>query len=359
MQHAPILLIEDDEIDRERIERFLGAGVADIRSAPTAAKAQQLLAAMLEAGEAPACILLDFHLPDRDGLELLPELVESGSPVVMLTGEGNEHVAVEAMKLGAEDYLPKADLTAAGLSRSIANAGEKARLRAELADRQAELEAFATVVSHDLRSPMATLMMWVETIGLAAEDGDQAALEHGVTETQKMIERMSKMIENLHEYTVIGRRQKAFETVDLNEIFEQIAKNGEGRLREAGGELKIQQLPAAIEGDPVALGQLFENLVSNAIKYRKPEVPPVIEVSSETAEDGMKQIVVRDNGLGISAEDAAEVFKPFFRVRTPGKRIQGSGLGLALCAKIVEQHGGRIRVESKLGEGSAFVVELP
>ena len=346
-----LLVIEDDEVDREKICRLLSK-MWVVTEAATVAEGLELLKSV-----APDCVLLDYRLPDRDGVDALPEIADQGFPVVMMTGQGSEHIAVEAMKGGAEDYLPKTEINAASLSRALGNAIEKLRLRRELEDRQEELEAFATVVSHDLRSPMGTAMMLVETIRMSHEFGDAKMHRESVDQMEKHIDSMAKLVRDLHEYTVHGREQTPLEPVELGRILQIVQQQLAGPIQEANAEIVVEDLPV-IQGDPVGMGQLFTNLISNAVKYSRDDAPPKIQIGAIKSSDDKVRLFVKDNGLGIPPEVANKIFNPFFRVREHKQGRTGSGIGLALCSKIAEQHGGRIWVESEVGVGSTFWISV-
>lgn len=167
--------------------------------------------------------------------------------------------------------------------------------------------------------------------------------------------RMQSMIAGLLEYSRISQLDEDFEVVDLDEVLATVRRDLSVTLDEADATLDVESLPA-VSGDPDRLAQVFRNLLSNAIKFRDEE-PPRIRVTCER-EDDRWRIGVHDNGIGIEPDYFEQVFVVFKRLNTR-RKYGGAGIGLALCQKIVEYHGGRMEVESEPGEGSSFYVILP
>jgi signal transduction histidine kinase len=131
----------------------------------------------------------------------------------------------------------------------------------------------------------------------------------------------------------------------------------EDQLERTGGRVEAGELPV-VEGDASQLGQLMQNLISNGLKFRRPDTPPVVRVSGAAGPEGWAVIRVADNGIGIEPQHRERIFRPFQRLHGRSE-YEGSGMGLAICAKVVHRHGGEIRVESGEEGGAVFVVELP
>ena len=167
--------------------------------------------------------------------------------------------------------------------------------------------------------------------------------------------RMQEMIDALLDYSRVDTQGDPFEPVDLNAVLADIQKDLEVRIERSDAEIEIEELPR-VEGDAAQLRQLFQNLLSNAIEYSGDE-PPRIEVTAEG--DGAEWIVsVSDEGIGIDPEDQERIFEVFQRLHSHEEHA-GTGIGLALCERIVERHGGEIWVDSEPGEGTTFSVTLP
>jgi signal transduction histidine kinase len=168
-------------------------------------------------------------------------------------------------------------------------------------------------------------------------------------------DRMRQMIDGLLEYSRVQTREQQFESVDLNAVLGDVREDLEVKIEESGAEIDGGDLPG-VEGDASQLRQVFQNLLDNAIKYSG-DVPPSVRVSAEP--DGDQWVIsVRDEGVGIDPDDTDRVFDLFQSFRN-GEGHAGSGIGLALCERIVERHGGDIWVESEPGSGTTFSFTLP
>ncbi len=168
---------------------------------------------------------------------------------------------------------------------------------------------------------------------------------------------MRQLIDELLEYSklVVGPGPRPFELVDLNEIVKEAKSNCQVSLEEHGATVVCEPL-AKVQGYPDQLLQVFQNLISNAARYRRAETPPVIRISAKFT--GAEYLIaVEDNGVGLKMESAEAIFRLF--VRLQGRDVPGTGIGLAICKRAVENHGGRIWVDSVVGKGSTFYFTLP
>lgn len=351
MQEQPrLLLIEDDELDRERIRRLLDDRYIVVE-ATTAREGLELLER-----EAFQCVLLDNRLPDSQGLDLLPQLKERHLPIVLLTGQGNESVAVQALKRGAMDYLSKEGLSSESLRSSIANVLERADLERKLRMKQDELEQFVAVASHDLQSPLRAMSMLsqhlLDSRGDSLDDETLGTIQAIVRDT----DRMHSLVSSLLEYSRLGRSDVPPTEVDLNDVMELVEESLKTAIEESGATIEYANLPT-VNSHRVSLLQLLQNLVGNAIKFQRADSRPTVTVTAEV-EDGQLHVSVADNGIGIAPEHHDEIFSPFRRLHGPSE-FEGSGIGLASCQRIIEAHGGRIQVESMPGEGARFQFSLP
>ena len=228
----------------------------------------------------------------------------------------------------------------------------------ELARSNAELALFTYVASHDLREPLRTVGSNVQLVARRLGDEiEDANLRKSMDFALGGVRRMQNLIDDLLVYSRVGTEGKTFESVDLEEVVDETEASLEAMLEETGTRLiREGELPVVL-ADKSQLEQLFQNLFNNAIKYRREEVAPEIRVGAERV-DGAWEFYVEDNGIGISPEFAEHVFTIFQRLHSE-QEIPGTGIGLAVCRKIVERHGGRIWVESEPGEGSTFRFTLP
>jgi signal transduction histidine kinase len=357
MLSTKILVVEDSPEDREVYKRLIkqcGSGKFKIIEAASGEGGIEACRS-----ERPACVLLDYQLPDLDGIEFMTKLLREPElpeiPVIMLTGQGSEQVAVEAMKLGARDYLVKGEISADALCRAVQNAIEKAALQNQLAEIQRELEQFAYVASHDLKSPLARVQMAVNMLEEHC-DGELDGESHEMLAIiSRSVEGMIELVTELLEYARAGGRDVTWETVNMRDVANRALENLEVQLADTKATVDIGELPS-ISGLRTGLTQLIQNLTGNALKFRSGEKPH-IRISSEL-EEGDWHFRVEDNGIGIAAESQTDIFTPLKRLHSRTD-YEGIGLGLATCMKIVHHHGGQIWVESEISKGATFHFTIP
>ena len=226
----------------------------------------------------------------------------------------------------------------------------------ELARSNAELEQFAYVASHDLQEPLRVITGYVSLLEQRYSDKlDQDAREF-IGFATDAAHRMRALIEALLEFSRVETHGNPFEKMDCNSALSEAIADLEVSIGESDAEITADTLPSVV-GDQIQVTHVFENLISNAIKFRKDDCPPRIHISSSRAEDSW-QISVADNGTGIRPRYQERIFGMFKRAHKRSK-YPGTGIGLALCQKIVERHGGRIWVESELNQGSTFHFTIP
>jgi two-component system sensor histidine kinase/response regulator len=312
----------------------------------------------------PDLVLVDLCMPGLGGLEVLEKL-KSQDPdcvVIVITAYGTIASAVEAMKLGAYDFLPK-PFTPDHL-RFIVRRGlerrrfieETARLRRE---KQLMRENFVSMVSHELRAPLAAVQQKLSLVtgGYAGEvSGEARDIIKGM---QERIKGLISLIGDWLDLSRIdaGETIGVREEVDLGAVVTEVL----AILRPLADGKKVSLEVASVGRVPPVMGNreilmmLFSNLVDNAIKYNREGGKVHIRLEDE---DGNIKAAVGDTGVGISGDDLPLIFEQFYRAKG-GDRAQGSGLGLSISRKIAELHGGRIEVESEMGKGTVFTVRLP
>lgn len=219
-----------------------------------------------------------------------------------------------------------------------------------------ELEQFAYIASHDLQEPLRMIAGFLKLLEdrykSSLDEKARSYIEHAVDGAT----RMSRLISDLLLYSRVERQGKQAEPVDMNTALELALANLRISIHESGANITRDQLPT-IQGNPAQLAQLFQNLIGNAIKFRRKGVAPRIHIGCDTR-DGLWLISVRDNGIGIAPEYSEKIFMIFQRLHGQ-KEYPGTGIGLAICKKIVEQLGGSIWVESVPDEGSTFYCTFP
>ena len=227
-------------------------------------------------------------------------------------------------------------------------------LNGDLVIKNRELERFTSIASHDLQEPLRTLANMTQLISrrYSAQFDDQGKkiLEFVTAAT----DRMTSLIKGLLEFSRIGNKRET-QQVNCLELVRTIILDFETALLAVNGKIIFNDLPTIL-GNPIELRMLFQNLISNGLKFRNKDVAPIIEI---TVKDKIShfEFCVKDNGIGIEFDDFGKIFYIFQRLH-PKERFEGSGLGLAYCRKIVELHGGKIWVNSSLGSGSSFYFTL-
>ena len=240
------------------------------------------------------------------------------------------------------------------------NASLEQRVEQRTAQLQAankELESFSYSVSHDLRAPLRAISGFSEIIAKRHRSSLNDEGRHYVDNIVQASERMGQLIDDLLTYSRLGRTGVRREPVSLASLVGEISTNMQSRLDEIHGTLEIQKDLPVVPGDQTLLNQVFTNLLENAIKYHKPEIPPQVNLDFHD-ENNHVVIKVRDNGIGIPPEYQEKIFNMFQRLHTE-EEYPGTGIGLATVRKSVEMMGGKVWLESEVGKGSSFFVSLP
>jgi signal transduction histidine kinase len=254
---------------------------------------------------------------------------------------------------------------------------ERSRLMAELERKNKDLESLIYVASHDLRSPLVNkqgfgrnLQKYLGQTNDLLQSSDtlddfrtafNPLLENKIPSALQFIEaastKMDILIDGLLRVSRIGRAVLQKRLVDMDLLLQEIVKSMAFQLDKAGAHVEVVSPLAGCYVDPNQINQVFSNLIDNAIKYRNPNVPLTITISSQV-QDRYALYTVADTGMGIAAENQDKIWELFYRLEGEAA-IPGEGLGLTISRRIVERHGGRIWVESEPGVGSRFMVELP
>jgi len=227
-----------------------------------------------------------------------------------------------------------------------------------------ELENFAYVSSHDLQEPLRKIQSFGDRLKIREKD---KLSEDGVNYLERMLNasaRMQCLINDLLAFSRLSSQAQAFMPVNLNQILADVLSDLEISIEKNGARVSSAGLPV-IEAEPTQMRQLFQNVIGNALKFKKDDEPPVINIfarQSDSAtgdylQDGSVQIFIEDNGIGFDEKYHDKIFNIFQRL--DGRKYEGSGIGLAICKKIVDRHGGTIMAKSSLGKGTTFIITLP
>jgi len=297
-------------------------------------------------------------LADPEWLKAEGIVASAAAPLVL----GERRVGVLAVY--AQASLPEDAMEALGAAADpLAQGVERKRvehaltLRAEeLARSNQDLEHFAYVASHDLQEPLRMVSSYTQLLSRRYRDRLDTDANDFIGFVLDGVDRMQRLIRDLLQYSRVAKQRKEFTLVDTEQILEQALSNLKPRIEESGALVTHEALPVVL-ADDVQLGQLFLNLLSNALKFRRSDVSPRIHISAQKQGDEWL-FSVRDNGIGIAPEQVARLFVLFQRLHAQSE-YPGTGIGLALCKRIVEGHGGQIRLESQPGDGSCFIFSLP
>jgi light-regulated signal transduction histidine kinase (bacteriophytochrome) len=309
-------------------------------------------------GYAPAEIIGRFagevniyaNLADRQ--EVMRLLQEHGSVhdhEVLLQGKTGElHsvvVSVEPLEFEGEECL----LTA------LLDVTERKRMEDELRRSNAELEQFAYIASHDLQEPLRTIAGMVQLLQKRYQGQLDERADEYIGHTVESASRMQALIRDLLAYSRVDRKNQPIAPVSAQDCLQSALKNLRVAIEESHATITADDLPT-VHADPTQLTQLFQNLIGNSLKFHSAE-PPQVHITATQLPDAW-QFAVRDNGIGIEPQYFERIFLVFQRLHTR-RQYQGTGIGLALCKKIIERHGGSIWLESKPGQGSIFYFTLP
>lgn len=282
----------------------------------------------LLAGDVTVDALADLRRPAR------------GTALVWLPRSLAADAALAALRLGVDECAARSSVRGAGARRLLERALARRRAWRERAALERELEQFAAAVCHDLDEPL-------RTVGRLLREGSESVHD--------ALARTRELLRALHTYARAGAREIERHPVDCGRALDQATANLEAAVRETGAHVTRDELPV-VDADGPLLVQVFQNLLSNAIKFAG-EATPRVHVSARR-DNGEWIVSVRDEGIGLDPRHASEVFEIFRRLH-PGEPAAGDGVGLAICERVIERHGGRIWVDSRPGSGAVFSFSLP
>ena len=375
MDRQRILIVDDRSENLAALETILrDLDVETVR----AGSGNEALTLLLE--QRFAMVILDVQMPDMDGFETLEIMRQDQStatlPVIFVSAVfQDEYSQIRGVETGAVDFMTKPvvpeilrgkvkvllelDDRQVALDREVEarKAAEKdlQATLAELARSNKELERFAYAASHDLRSPLRHIIGFLDMLETDLTAGRLDSCPEYLGFAVSAARRMDQLIKALLSYSRVAKEAAEPEPVDVGGLLDTVLGDLRTVIREADATVESGRMPRMM-GHPNLLGRLFQNLVENALKYRS-DAPPRVEISAAEGTDGWT-FCVTDNGRGIAPEHHDRIFAAFQRLHTYDE-IEGAGIGLSLCQRIVEIHGGRIWVDSAPGEGACFSFLIP
>jgi two-component system, sensor histidine kinase and response regulator len=384
--NAKILIVDDEPNNLLALEALLkGIGAHLVR----AYSGNEALRRLLK--EDFAVILMDVQMPGMDGLETAAMIRERAlsryTPIIFLTAAGRTEAEISrGYEMGAVDYLLKpivpeilrqkvrvlVDLFQMNVEIKRLNVelkGSNAELERRVQERTADLEAqsrdlarsnqelaqFAAVASHDLQEPLRTLSTYLQLLGKNQQGNLNAEDQEIFDVVLDSARRMRQLISDLLAFSQIGLGERKPGQVDCAVLVEKVLDQIKEMVEERGAEIRVGPMPV-LNAEPVLLGQVFQNLIGNALKFQKGGAP-VVEVSARKEQERWV-FGVRDEGIGIAPEHSEKVFKLFGRLHGRDE-YPGNGLGLSLCKKVVERHGGVIWLDPTPSKGSTFYFSIP
>ena len=307
---------------------------------------------------------IDRYLDLGEG-SLLGRRVE----VTAVRADGETFDAEMAMTMSREEGAPVLTFFVRDISERKKAEQEQLRYAAELERSNHELEQFAYVASHDLQEPLRKIRTFSDRLRTLCDGTLGEAAGECLERMQSAAERMELLIDGLLSLSRVTTQGQSFVPVDLEQVVREVVSDLEVQIERQAARLEVGHLPT-IQADPLQMRQLLQNLITNGLKFHRPEEPPLLKIagklipgrqhrhSRQPGAEERCQIVVEDNGIGFEDKYRERIFDVFERLH-PRDVFEGTGIGLALCRKIVERHGGQITAHGTPGQGSVFEVLLP
>lgn len=401
-----ILAVDDREDNLFSIETILEKDEYTIVKANSGRAALKILLAHQDF----TLILMDVQMPDMNGFETATLIYEREKlrhiPIIFITAHNQgEEKMYEGYKMGGVDFIYKPinpELLRYKVSvfvdlyqkthqllnheRKLLSANKKLEKEVEerrmteekirmlneqllenniqLKNTVEELDRFAYVASHDLQEPLRKILVFSDKIQTKYKESIDPDMEKNLDKIVKASERMQLLINDLLKFSRHTTTTEDFSIINLNELINDVLTDMEVELDNKEAQIRIDKLPG-VWGIPSQLRQLFQNLIGNAIKFKKKDVIPFVHIYPHIDEDStfladrkLCRIIIQDNGIGFDPKYSNEIFVVFKRLHSYHE-FAGSGVGLSICKKIIERHNGYITAESQLGIGSKFIVDLP
>lgn len=367
MDKVRILMVDDTSANLISLEALLAA---DDRILDSAISGNEALKMVLKNDY--ALILLDVNMPDMSGYEVATYLKANKKtnqiPIIFVTAnrQDSQH-EVKGYSEGAIDYLFKplnpaiikakvfSYITMYRQRKALEHQNESLQfLKAKLERSNADLREFAYIVSHDLKEPLRTINNVMQFLEMDYQDQLDDMGKEYIQFAIGGVRRLNSLIDDILKYATVDAKPPMKDEVDLDFVLMQVQNGLKLKIDENKVKIIIQKLLPTIKGDESQLMQVFQNLIANAIKFRREN--PTITISCKTKAK-FHEFGINDNGIGIAKEYQERIFKIFKRVHAKGK-YEGTGIGLSICKKIIERHGGKIWLSSEEGKGTTFYFSI-
>lgn len=365
--NSEILIVDDTPNNLRLLSMILTNNGYEVRKATNGRMALSSIKA-----SPPDLILLDIKMPEMDGYETCKNLKEDpfteSIPVIFISALDDVSDKVKAFSLGGIDYITKPfqqeevlariqnQLRIKFLNRRLEERNQELKeLNSKLEYSNQQLSDFTHMVSHDLQQPLQSIIGFSNLILLQHKDTINVSVAQYLKRINQAGDRMQMFIKDLLSLANLGEGEQAIYEIDCNDILDHVIDNLQGEIQRKKATIQYDDLPV-IMGNNAQILQLFQNLISNALKYSHPERSPVIQITVNINSDAC-MFKIQDNGIGISSEFIHRIFEPFQKAHQG--EYEGNGIGLATCKKIISLHNGSISVSSKIGMGTIFSITLP
>lgn len=359
-----ILLIENKKSDAHQIKAYLSAPDElsykyNIISSSSIKEALEIIQR-----ENLSLILLDLEVSDNAGMDTIKEILShSNLPIIIFINTHNQNLAVRTLEIGVQDYLVKGEFSEQELKKSIRFAIQRNKIEKELLElnknlinSNRDLEQFACIASHDLQEPLRKIMSFSEIL---KENLESKLDEENKNYLNIIIDggiRMSQLIKDLLEFSRVQSDSSEFIKTDLNKILQDVLSNLELYIKEKKARINISNNLPTILGNPTLLQEVFQNLISNSLKFGNNENIK-IEINCQL-EQKKWLISIKDNGIGFDNKFSEKIFNIFNKLHSRNI-YPGTGVGLALCQRIIEKHNGKIWAKAEPNKGATFFLTLP
>ncbi|MBF0236292.1 MAG: response regulator [SAR324 cluster bacterium] len=360
-----ILIVDDQENNRLVIEDILRKLKCTIKGASSGEEALEILQVW------PAdLILMDQMMPGLSGIETVKRIKAQKQfeqiPILMVTAKDETATLKEAFEAGAMDYIIKPVervtlLARVGSALRTKQAFDEIKQLTETLTRQTEeLTHFTHMVSHDLKSPAASAASLFEFFLFRLKEDyadvwNNQDFQEILVRIPRLFRKMLGFVDTMLNYASSGKIVGELVLVGMNSVIEEVLPHFDPQREEGIVEFKISPSLPQVECDPLKMGQVWQNLLGNAIKYRGETNPVEITIGCEEHGNGYR-FWIHDNGPGIDPEDQESIFQPFTRANDT---VEGSGIGLATVTRIIQAHHGKIYVDSQNRTGAKFMIEFP